>query len=193
MLGGGMNSVPEAEIDVVSDGETGAVQRALGHWKLVAVAIITFAADQLTKYVVRENLRLGESWPEEGFFRLTHGTNTGSAFGLFQDYTFVLTIASILAIGFVLYFYKKEASSMSLPWLTAGLILGGAFGNLLDRVIAGTVTDFIDVGPWPIFNVADSSIVVGIIALATSVFLAGGRKTETADQTNTEVLSPEEQ
>ena len=162
----------------------------LRHWKMVAIAVAALGADQLTKFLIRSNLRIGESWPEEGFLRLTHGTNTGSAFGLFQDQTLILTIASVVAIGLVFLFYRNEAGSTWLSWLTSGLILGGAFGNLIDRVVAGKVTDFIDVGPWPIFNIADSSIVVGITVLCASVLLRRDKPAEATESTDS--IAPEQ-
>ena len=120
------------------------------------------AADQLTKLLINTYLPLHESWPREGFFRLTHGLNTGTAFGLFPNQTAVLIVASLLAIGFLYYFYRTQALPMLPLRLGIGLQLGGAFGNLIDRLRNGAVVDFIDVGPWPIFNLADSSIVIGI-------------------------------
>ncbi len=143
-------------------------------WIVTATAVVALVADQVTKYLVRENMAIGESWPSEGFFRLTHGTNTGSAFGLFQDYTVILTIASVFAIGFIIYFYRSHSDRTWITKFTVGLLLGGAVGNLIDRLIAGRVTDFIDVGPWPIFNLADSSITVGITLLIASLVLTGG-------------------
>ena len=144
-----------------------------GGWTVALIAAAAIAADQFTKYLIRDNMRIGESWPQEGFFRLTHGTNTGSAFGLFQDQTLILTIASIIAIGFIIYYYRSQASHSWISRLTIGLLLGGAVGNLIDRLIAGRVTDFIDVGPWPIFNIADSCITVGIVVLIASLVLEG--------------------
>ena len=121
--------------------------------------------DQLSKYLIRSNLTLGDSWPDRGFFRLTHGTNSGSAFGLFPNQTLLLIVASLVAIGFLYYFYRTQALPRPLLRLAIGLQLGGAVGNLIDRLRAGTVVDFLDVGPWPIFNLADSSIVVGMALL----------------------------
>ena len=171
-----MQSTSEHDREVVV--QERAARGVLRHWKMVAVAVAALGADQLTKLLIRANMRIGESWPEEGFLRLTHGTNTGSAFGLFQDQTLVLTIASVVAIGFVFLFYRNDGGSTWLSWLTSGLILGGALGNLIDRVIAGKVTDFIDVGPWPVFNIADSSIVVGIIVLCASVLLRRDKRAD---------------
>ena len=131
--------------------------------------------DQLTKYLVRTNLLLGESWPDEGFLRLTHGTNSGSAFGLFSSLTPLLIVASLVAIGFLIYFYRTHALPRPLLRFAIGMILGGAVGNLIDRLRVGSVVDFIDVGPWPIFNVADSSIVVGMALLFGVLVLSDQR------------------
>lgn len=155
-------------------------------WILVGVAVATLAADQVTKYLIRDNMAIGESWPREGFFRITHGTNTGTAFGLFPDQTLLLTIASVVAIGFIIYFYKAHGGQTWLSGVNVGLLLGGAFGNLIDRVVAGRVTDFIDVGPWPIFNIADSAVVVGITLLIASMLLLEGREVEETDQADSE-------
>ena len=166
-----MLTQPDQMPDTSTLGRMSALSKIPTIWILVSVAAITLAADQVTKYLVRANLDIGESWPREGFFRLTHGTNTGTAFGLFPDQTLLLTIASVFAIGFIIYFYRAHGGQTRLSGLNVGLLLGGAFGNLIDRVVAKKVTDFVDVGPWPIFNVADSAVVVGIILLITSMVL----------------------
>ena len=137
-------------------------------------AIITglgvLALDQLTKQLVSSNMYLGESIPPEGWVRLTYGVNTGAAFGLFRDHTLTLTVLSVFAIGFLVYFYRMHSQLHPLFRLALGLQLGGAIGNLIDRVRLGSVVDFIDIGPWPIFNVADSAVVVGVALLAFLVF-----------------------
>ena len=158
-------------------------------WILVGIATATLLADQLTKYLIRESLAIGESWPSEGFFRITHGTNTGTAFGLFPDQTLLLTIASVVAIGFIIYYYRAHGGQTLLSGLNVGLLLGGAFGNLIDRVAAGRVTDFIDVGPWPIFNIADSAVVVGITLLIASMLLLEGREGELHDESECETTT----
>ena len=126
---------------------------------------LVFGLDQVTKAFVRANLFLGESIPRSGLFRITHTSNTGSAFGLFPDQTLFLILASLVAIGVLLLVYKKQPFSGFPLRLSLGLQLGGAAGNLFDRVRMGHVTDFIDLGPWPVFNVADSAIVIGIFML----------------------------
>ena len=166
-----MLSQPDQKPDARAHNRLAPLSRIPTVWILVVVAAVTLAADQTTKYLIRDNLAIGESWPREGFFRLTHGTNTGTAFGLFPDQTLLLTIASIFAIGFIIYFYRAHGGRTWLSGLNVGLLLGGAFGNLIDRLVAEKVTDFIDVGPWPIFNVADSAIVVGITLLIVSMVL----------------------
>ena len=140
---------------------------------LFATATSVLLIDQLTKYLVQKNLTLGQSWPSEGFLRLTHATNSGTAFGLFQNQTPILIVMSIMAIGFLVYFYRTQKISKPMLSIPIGLLLGGASGNLIDRLRSGTVVDFIDVGWWPIFNVADSSIVVGVLGLVSIIIFKG--------------------
>lgn len=138
---------------------------------LFQLAALVFLLDQFTKFLVREFLAFQESFPDEGFFRITHTFNTGSAFGLFQGQNFPLIIVSVVGITILVLIYRWQRRSSNLLRLSLGLQLGGATGNLLDRLRMGHVTDFADVGPWPIFNVADSSIVVGLLMLGW-IFLA---------------------
>ncbi len=125
----------------------------------------SFSLDQVTKAIVLNQLFYGQSVPYDGLIRITLTSNTGGAFGLFPDQTMALVVASFVAIGILFFLYRSHALSSPLLRLSLGLQLGGALGNLVDRIRLGAVTDFIDVGPWPIFNVADASIVVGIILL----------------------------
>ena len=160
-------------------------------WILVSVAVVTLATDQATKGLIRANLAIGESWPREGFFRITHVTNTGTVGGLFPNQTLLLTIASIFAIGLIIYFSRAHGRQTWLTGLNVGLLLGGAFGNLIDRLAAQRVTDFIDVGPWPIFNIADSAVVVGIILLIASTVLVDNREPEIAGPVDEETAERE--
>ncbi len=139
---------------------------------LTALAVVS--ADQLSKLWVKSNLAVGESLPETGFFRLTHVHNTGAAFGLFQDQSFLLTVIAIIGIGFLLFLglfmYRRFQFLNTISGkISLGLILGGTVGNLIDRLSAGYVTDFIDFSFWPAFNLADSAVVVGAILLAYSI------------------------
>ncbi len=150
-------------------------------WRLVGTIVAVFAADQVTKQVVKATLPLGASWPAEGLVRLTHGTNTGTAFGLLPNQTLFLIFASLVAIGFLVYFYRAYALEKPILRYAIGLQLGGAFGNLLDRVAFGRVTDFVDVGWWPIFNVADSAICVGMATLIVVIVLGDLRARRQGD------------
>ena len=145
---------------------------------LLGTVFGAFVLDQVSKRIITAWLDLGESWPSEGFFRITYGTNSGTAFGLFPNHTTLLIVVSVVAIGFLFYFYRAHAMPSLVLRFAIGLQLGGAFGNLIDRVLNGKVVDFIDVGPWPIFNLADSSIVVGIFILMAVFLLTKESKEE---------------
>ena len=145
-------------------------------------ALLVVVADQLSKMWIRSNLDVEELLFELGFFRLTHIQNTGAAFGLFRDQSFALTIVALVGIVVLLLYalliYRRFPILDNLLGKSAlGLVLGGTVGNLIDRLHLGYVTDFIDVGFWPAFNIADSAIVVGVIMLAYSLrFLARTEK-----------------
>lgn len=130
------------------------------------LAVLFFLADQFSKFLVREFLELGDSFPDQGFFRITHTYNTGSAFGLFRDQNFPLILVSVVGITILVLIYRSQPRPGKVLRLSLALQLGGAVGNLLDRLRLGHVTDFLDVGSWPVFNLADSSIVVGLVMLA---------------------------
>lgn len=145
---------------------------------IAAVAVAVFALDRVTKAAVVASIPLYETREVIGqYLRLSHVRNSGAAFGLAQDRTTLLSILSIFAVLAILYYYRTIA--MRSPWLAAtlGMQLGGAFGNLIDRLGQGYVVDFVDVGIpdgprfWS-FNVADSSIVVGIFAVTFLVWLS---------------------
>ncbi len=146
---------------------------------LFLIALLVVAADQLSKVWIRSNLLVGQSLFEAGFFRITHVNNTGAAFGLFQGQSFLLTIVALVGITVLLVYtlviYRKfPLLDNRLGRSTLGLVLGGAVGNLIDRLRLGYVTDFISVGRWPAFNIADSAITVGVILFAYS-FLRSAR------------------
>ena len=167
------DSSPAPEVAEDAAKKPGDARRSFYKDRMLLVVIGTILAlDQLTKYIVQENLLLRESWPQDGFFRFTYGLNSGTAFGFFPNQTFFLIIFSAGAIGFIYYFYRSHALPSKLLRVAMGLQLGGALGNLLDRVRAGQVVDFIDIGRWPIFNIADSAIVTGIALLIAITFFA---------------------
>ena len=137
--------------------------------------IFALSADQLTKYAVRESMSLGQSIPVLGdFFRLTYVENPGIAFGINIGNGTIFTILSLIAsLGIVVYLFTHwhEANGMKNG---LALILGGAFGNLVDRILHGRVVDFIEVGirqyKWPVFNIADAAVVIGMILIFYTVF-----------------------
>ena len=139
---------------------------------LIQLAIFVFLTDQFSKYLVRELLVLHESFPREGFLRITHTFNTGSIFGLFQGQNTPLILVSFIGVAVLILLYRSQRYPTGLLRLSLGLQLGGAFGNLVDRVRLGHVTDWVDVGPWPVFNVADASIVSGLVILAWLFIMA---------------------
>jgi len=139
------------------------------------VALIVVALDQVSKFFIRANMALGQSIPEEGFFRITYGTNTGGVFGLFANQAFLITLTAIVGVAAILVYSRYPQANRVIVRIALGLLLGGAVGNLIDRIRFGEVVDFIDVGAWPVFNVADSAVVVGVI-LIIYYFLFGQKR-----------------
>ena len=138
----------------------------------MGLAAVIFALDQSSKYLVLQHIPLGESWsflpPLAKIFQLTHITNSGAAFGSFPGLGEIFKFVAVgVVIAIFLFYYHLPTEFIGVR-VSLGLIVGGAMGNLLDRLshTGGAVIDFIDIGFWPIFNVADLSIVVGVSILA---------------------------
>jgi signal peptidase II len=132
--------------------------------RAAVVALVVVAADQATKALVRANVELGE---RDGVFpgiELVHVRNRGVAFGLFEDGGLVLIVIGVASVIALLAFFATH-SRRPLVWLPTGLLLGGAAGNLIDRMRQGFVTDFIDLPLWPAFNIADTCITIGVLSL----------------------------
>ena len=132
--------------------------------KFTTLAVL--GLDQLAKFLVMRTLDIGESWPHDGLFQFTHIINTGSAFSLFSGHTIALIVVSAIGIGVLFALYWPRPTTSLRAQLSFGLLLAGAIGNLVDRIFFGHVTDFIDVLPWFVFNVADVAILVGLIGFA---------------------------
>lgn len=133
---------------------------------LLGVAGIVVVVDQVTKRLVDSHLLLYQSWPSESWpVHLVHTSNTGAAFSILQDQTTFLTLTSIIGLAAILLFFFYPPFDHVLLRFALGLQLGGAIGNLIDRVVFGSVTDFVAFPHYPAFNVADSSIVVGVAIL----------------------------
>ena len=156
-----------------------------GRLLLVAgVALAVFVADRITKTWVVENIPVGTARPIAGdYIRIVHAQNTGAAFGLLPERTTLLSILSVVAVLAIVYYYRQIASSSWIVSATLGMQLGGASGNLLDRITQGYVVDFVDVGVGDIrfwaFNVADSSIVVGIVLVTAALWFEERRASAT--------------
>jgi len=143
---------------------------------LFGVAGAIIALDQWTKWLVRENIEFGTQWVPDWlmwlspYARIVHWYNSGAAFGMFQNGNTVFMILAFIVICAIIYYFPQvEAEDWTLK-VAMGLQLAGAAGNLIDRLLMGKVTDFISVGSFPVFNVADSSITVGVIVLLLGVW-----------------------
>lgn len=137
---------------------------------LLFLAALVILLDQLTKRAIEVWLPLYTSWapfPQLAhLFQLTHTTNTGAAFGIFPSGGVLFGIVAFV-VGIAIIFYNRQLPAGNMILRSAlGLQLGGALGNMIDRVRQGHVTDFFDVGPLPIFNIADAAIVTGVVLLA---------------------------
>jgi signal peptidase II len=137
---------------------------------ILIIAALVFGLDQATKYWIVQNIPVQTSWSFfptlAKIFQFTFVTNTGAAFGMFPQLGGIFMIIAIVVIASIVVFYHHLPTYNSWVRLSLGLQLGGALGNLVDRVTRGYVVDFVDIGFWPIFNVADLSIVLGVTILA---------------------------
>ena len=147
---------------------------------LIALAVLVL--DRMTKWIVVQTIPLEDAIPIiPGFFRLTHLENTGAAFSLFAESTSpfrtaLLIAFSLAALAVVTVLLWRSRNEFNIITLSLSLILGGALGNLWDRLVNGRVTDFLDfyisIHHWPPFNIADSAIVVGALLLLSQMIRA---------------------
>jgi len=134
---------------------------------LIAGAAAVFVLDRLTKLAVQRYVPLGQSRPLFGsVLQLTHTQNTGAAFSLGAGFGIVFLALELLAVVVILYFHRRVPKGELWSRVAMGMVLGGALGNAVDRLASRSVTDFIDLGWWPVFNIADMGIVVGAVILA---------------------------
>ncbi|MCX5666245.1 MAG: signal peptidase II [Candidatus Omnitrophica bacterium] len=135
--------------------------------KLLSVSSLVVIIDRLTKYILFRNLSEGESVRLiPGLFHITLVLNTGVAFGLFKGKSLFFTVTSALVMVLIGIYIWRVGCKDLLTLTALGLILGGAAGNLIDRVLFGYVIDFLDFRIWPVFNIADASITIGAFILA---------------------------
>lgn len=152
----------------------------------ITSAIILF--DQWTKSIIRTNLGFGEIWSPfdwlTPYARIVHWYNTGVAFGLFQDKNLLFSFLVFLISLSIFIFYPKLTEDDWFLKIALSLQLGGSIGNLIDRLTVGHVTDFISVGSFPVFNIADSCITVGAIVMIIGLWVE--EKKQKARQSETE-------
>ena len=146
--------------------------RTQGWARVLATLAVVLTVDQVTKQLADSNLRRGESVNVFLGLDLTNTRNRGVAFGALDGSGAVVGVLIGLALALLLGYFALNASK-PLLWLPVGLLLGGALGNLVDRVREGAVIDFIDPIAWPAFNLADTMIVVGVLAL---LYVVEGRR-----------------
>lgn len=161
---------------------------------LAAIVGVIVALDQWTKWLVRKNIPLNDSWLPESlnwlapYARILHIFNKGAAFGMFQSGNPIFTVLAFLVVLGILYYYTQIEEGDWLLQLATGLYLGGVLGNLIDRLTLGMVTDFISVGTFYIFNVADASINVGVVVLLLGIWMKEYRGKKNDSSSTDEVL-----
>ncbi len=144
---------------------------------LFGVAGVVVALDQWTKWLVRENIEFSGMWLPDSlawlspYARIVHWYNSGAAFGMFQNGNLIFTILAFIVIGAIIYYFPQVENDDWTLKVAMGLQLAGASGNLIDRLMRGKVTDFISIGVFPVFNIADASISVGVAVLLLGVWL----------------------
>ena len=146
------------------------------YWGIFTIAALIIALDQWTKWLVRTNIPAGQSWLPDSllwlspYARIVHWYNKGAAFGIFQEGSMVFTVLAFIVSAAIIYYYPQVSRQDWPLRLAMSMQLGGAIGNLIDRLTIGHVTDFISVGTFPVFNIADSSISVGCVVLLLGVW-----------------------
>lgn len=145
---------------------------------MFSIAGVIVALDQWTKWLVRSNIAEGTSWLPETlqwlspYARIVNWYNTGAAFGMFQGGSMVFTVLAFIVIGAIIYYFPQVEKHDWALRIAMSMQLAGATGNLIDRLTqGGKVTDFISVGRFPVWNVADASITVGTIILLIGVYI----------------------
>ena len=136
-------------------------QQILPRLSFILTAIVALLADQVSKMWIMSNMQVGQSIPPDGLVRLTYVRNSGVAFGLFPNQTFIITLAAIAGLAILLIYYRLSPFRNMYTYTSVGFILGGASGNLIDRIRLGYLTDFLDFRVWPVFNIGDSAVVLG--------------------------------
>lgn len=141
-----------------------ASRRVAGWGRALIATGVVVGLDQLTKWIADSSITRGNSIDVFFGFELTNTRNRGVAFGALEGSDVLVGVLIGIAVAGLLVFFALHADRPWL-WLPVGMLLGGALGNLIDRIREGAVVDFLDPPAWPAFNLADSSIVLGVLAL----------------------------
>lgn len=145
------------------------------YWFFVLIAGFIIILDQWTKSLVRANLGLGEVWSPwpwlTPYARVVHWYNTGVAFGMFQDHGLLFTVLNSVIAGFIMIFYPRLSENDWFLKVALSMQFGGAVGNLIDRMTIGHVTDFVSIGNFAVFNVADASVTVGVVVMILGLWI----------------------
>lgn len=150
--------------------------------QLILIAIAVLLLDQASKIYIIRNMNLGDSLPViNNIFHITYVNNPGAAFSILQHQTGLLIGIAVLLLISVIYYYPRLPQGHPLLHTGIGLQVGGAVGNLLDRVRTGYVTDFIDFRIWPVFNIADMAIVGGVTLLLLEILRTPGEGKKDAE------------
>jgi signal peptidase II len=146
---------------------------------IVLLAVVVVVFDQMAKYYIQSRMEPGMSIPViDGLFHITYVLNPGAAFGILEHQTvFFLAVALILIVA-IAYYYPRIPPGYRLLRLGIGLQMGGAAGNVIDRVKTGYVVDFLDFRVWPVFNIADMAIVTGVALIIYDTLYLSGKKDE---------------
>jgi signal peptidase II len=164
------------------------------YFALFLIAGFVIILDQLTKAAVRHSLMYGQIYRPDlwisQYARLVHLKNTAATNGMFQNMTGVLTVFPFIVTLVILYAFPRVPRRDWLIRLSLGLYLGGALGNLIDRLRQGYVTDFISIGSFSVFNIADACVSMGVVALIVGVWLHERAK-ENSLKSRAETTSPE--
>jgi signal peptidase II len=163
---------------------------------LLSIASFIVVLDQWTKQLVRTLIPFGESWSPwqwlEPYIRLVHWQNTGAAFGMFQRFGMVFTVLAFIVSIAILYYYPQVPRNEWAIRLAMAMMLGGAVGNLIDRLTLGTVTDFISLGTFAVFNVADACISVGTAILILAVWVSERKQKKLTETSQEQILTSTE-
>jgi signal peptidase II len=159
------------------------------YWLLFGIAITIVVLDQISKAILLANVPSGTAWMPltwlAPYARFVNWYNSGVAFGLFQGGGMLFAILALVVSGGIIYYYPRIPHEEKLMQVAFGLMLGGAVGNLIDRFrYGGNVIDFISVGNFPVFNVADSAVTIGVCLMLLATFLESRKKPVEADSAN---------